>query len=119
MASFAKVFSGVLKKNGWHTVAGPRILIPVDSRAFVLGLLRIATVGAATGQGRSRSSRVEMAGDGHVAHRGRVFLSKADRERVPDHSGRQVFACLGLAVCQPDTSFVERHKTKLGFVNFW
>mgnify|MGYP003411288452 CR=1 FL=1 len=51
-------------------MVGSRILIAVDSREFVLGNLRIATVEIAAGQGRSQLNRGAITGV--EAQRGRA-----------------------------------------------
>jgi hypothetical protein len=119
MQSFAKVLSGVPKKIPMRPVARPRILIPVDSRAFVLGNPRIATVEAATGQGRRHFDQSAVMGPGRGARERRGNLLKFQRLRVPDRSGRTSFPCSRLRVRLRLGHFLAIRKTKLGFVNFW
>jgi hypothetical protein len=119
MQSFAKVLLGVPKKIRERPVAPPRILIPVDSRAFVLGNPRIATVEAATGQGRSRFNFMAFAGIRVGAPGRRGTFIKIHRLRVPDRSGRTIPPRSTLLVCRRRRSCIEGRKTKLGFVNFW
>ena len=119
MQSFSKVLSCVPKKFRRRPVVGSRILIAVDSREFVLGNLRIATVEIAAGQCRSQLNRGAITGSRRSAVGRRGNLIKLCRWRVPGGSGRTIVPCSELLGyrCRPDCK--GRRKTKLGFVNLW
>jgi len=121
MESFAKVLLGVPKKIRRTPGVGPRILIPVDSCAIVLGKLGIAIVGAAAGQGcelLSWTGRQQGQAGRTPGLVGNLF--KLRKTRVPESSGRMLFFWPSpMPVTQKVFGRLNPLITELGFVNLW
>lgn len=120
MQSFAKVLSGVPKKMCGVPVARPRILLPVDSRAFALGKLGIAIFGPSAGQGRSEAGRgAGTRGQGQARGGLKVSLSQFVRFASGAFPGERSLLASRRAFVEMVSRGLETLKTKLGFVNFW